>query len=157
GWIFFARHGTTLEGVLPLYGTLWSYVNGMESGLLLALYALVVWMWVTGDLGSRSKTVVFGCALALLTLSRLDHVFLPLLILAFVTLRGWRTRRAQVLAMGLPFAILLGAYLLGNLAWFGSPVPVSGRLKSSFPHVQLSNVTHLWLTLRAPWNSNLNL
>jgi hypothetical protein len=153
-WIRFGNQMSPQEGRLPLYGSLWSYVNGMESAALLMLYALIAWMWT-----SRREGILFGVALAGFALARLDHVFLPLFCLAWIGGRAVVERdRASLIRfakVAAPFALFFGAYLLSNLIFFGSLTPVSGRLKSSFPRVDFGNLRRLWFVLKAPLESQL--
>ena len=60
-----------IEGYRPLPTTLWLYVNGMETGLLLCAYAATFHHFVARGAGrSRGEAVVLGLLLALLTLAR---------------------------------------------------------------------------------------
>ena len=138
--------------VEPLSGTLWSYVNGMESPLVLLTFAWVVWLWLARDPVRRPRDAVWlGGALALLTLARLDHALFAVPILARLWLDGRAdrdrdTRRAWWLAAAV-FAVPVAAYASYNWIAFGSPMPVSGGLKSSFPHVSRANLDRVWACL----------
>ena len=129
------------EGSEPLFGTLWSYVNGMESPLVLLAFALLFWAW-RADL-PRRRPAVFGSCLALLTLARLDQFFVAAAICAAIAWRErWWTSTASlrsgwILTSG--FALPLLAYLVMNSFFFGSMVPVSGQLKSTFPWPTIQN------------------
>ena len=135
------RDQNPLEGSEPLYGTLWSYVNGMESSLVLLAFALLFWAW-RADL-PRRRPGVFGSCLALLTLARLDQLFVAAAIYAVIAWRErwWRStaslRSGWILTGG--FALPLLAYFVMNSFFFGSIVPVSGQLKSTFPWPTIQN------------------
>jgi hypothetical protein len=128
----------------PRYGTLWSFANGMESALAFAAFGWALRCMVelecqhvaSPDAGAlRSVHQRLGLALAMLLLARLDHGLLALgAVLVYL---GWApsTRRLQLrLALGLPVALALAAYFAFNLLTAGVWLPVSGALKSSFPH-----------------------
>lgn len=126
------------EGPQPLYGTLWSFVNGMESPLALLFFAAATWWLVRHPrLPTVRAAVVLGLLLAGLTLSRLDHGLFAATILTTLAVAGaWRGDRSQVrgsLVAGLASALPVAAYLVVNRMIFGSWVPVSGSLKSTFP------------------------
>ena len=130
------------EGSEPLYGTLWSYVNGMESPLVLLAFAMLFWAW-RAEL-PRRRPGVFGVLLAFLTLARLDHIFVAAAIYVLIAgrERWWssaESRRAGLILSG-AFALPVLAYLSMNAVFFGSTLPVSGQLKSSFPWPTLENV-----------------
>ena len=135
------RDQNPLEGSEPLFGTLWSYVNGMETPLVLLAFALIFWAW-RADL-PRRRPGVFGLSLALLTLARLDHLFVAAAIYAVIAWRErwWRSaeswRSGLILTGG--FALPLLVYLVMNSIFFGRMVPVSGQLKSEFPWPTIQN------------------
>ena len=83
----------------------------------------------------KNNDWVFGILFSLVFLSRLDNVF-PLIFLGlyYIIQRKWDYR--VVLKSGFVILILCGSYLLSNIHWFGALVPISGRVKSSFPHIQ---------------------
>src|SRR5262249_18434779 len=73
-----------IEGSLPLFGTLWSFMNGMESGLALATFAARALLFV-GTAPERGRLLPacgLGLLAALLTLARLDCVFVAVAVLA---------------------------------------------------------------------------
>jgi len=140
------------EGSLPLQGTFWGYANGMESAavvLALGLYTL----WLVR--GPRARPGLYsaglGVGLALLTFSRLDHVFFSAALLLMLLLDPPlpERRRETAVVAGLVFALLLGSYLVTNRAVFGAWLPVSGTLKSTFPRVHVQNFRHLAAMLAA--------
>lgn len=126
------------QGPLPLYGTLWSAANGMETGAVLATFALMAWLLVKG----RSTWLV-GAAMAALVLARLDLGLIVAGLLATQGALAWRRhdRRAgrAVLASGAVVAMVVAAYLAWNLAYAGAALPLSGTLKSTFPRPDLGN------------------
>ncbi|HEX4462757.1 MAG TPA: hypothetical protein VIA18_32500 [Polyangia bacterium] len=157
--VWWHAFGTIAHGprspVEPLSGTLWSYVNGMESPLVLLTFAWAVWLWLARDPVKRPRdAALLGGALSLLTLARLDHVLFALPILA----RLWLDRRAATQAgdarsrnawwfAAVIFGVPVATYAVYNWIAFGSPMPVSGGLKSSFPHVNHANLDRLWASV----------
>ncbi|MGO4708117.1 hypothetical protein AB4Y90_03150 [Chryseobacterium sp. 2TAF14] len=74
----------------------------------------------------------FGLLCSLVFLARLDHIFL---IFPFGFLY-WNFRKWSIKSLGLilaGFSVLSVPYLLSNKYLFGYFVPISGRIKSSFP------------------------
>lgn len=128
----------------PMCGTLFSFVNGMESPPLLLLFAAVVYLYATSDvLATRTRAIVFGASWGALVLARLDHVLLALPVLVWLSWhhrRQWRLMFFVLLAFGLT----LSFYLVPNRLWFGSFMPVSGSIKSSFPYVNHFNLARVW-------------
>jgi hypothetical protein len=121
-------------------------LNGLESGLLvLLLLALIAatLRWELLEPGGRVwRDALLGALLAGVFLARLDSVFQVLAVLGALVVRWARARprpAAMVLLLKLArvggvMAVLVMPYLLWNLAAFGHLVPISGGLKSSFPH-----------------------
>lgn len=140
------------EGHLPLYGTLWSYVNGMETPLVLACFGLVVLLAVRSVWTGERQALLLGAALGLLTLARLDTAFVTAAVLAMfflrVLVRRDRAAVRQAVAVVVPVVVLVGAYLVWNRAYSGVFLPVSGSLKSTFPNPSLGNYRDLRALLR---------
>ncbi len=129
------------------WNTLWGYANGMESGLLLGLYGALALAYVRLDpSSSRKQAVLFGLLCASFALARLDHALLPMLIvLAGFTRAAVRGPRQHVrfwLVCGATALAVLTAYMLVNMVYSGTALPVSGRLKSSFPEPVRDNFVH---------------
>lgn len=157
------RAHDNLGWLLPVFGTLWSYVNGMESALVLFFYSLALFVG-----SARPSTIsarhgaYFGFTLAGLTLARLDHVFFAFALLfgyALIHVRQRsrssrntpRLRRVvhglwscqQPLVAGLVLACCLLPYLLNNQHTFGAYVPLSGVAKSTFPTFNTDNLERI--------------
>lgn len=130
--------------------------NGLETALLLLLYAVVIDALVRGRFATTSQRVGFGLLLGFTMLARLDSVFL-ILAAGLWALVEWarggsfwsafaadsRTQReersataASRLLSHLPLlaaALPVVPYLFWNLAVFGHLQPVSGAMKTTFP------------------------
>jgi hypothetical protein len=132
------------EGALPLYGTLWSYLNGMESALLVFCFGITAYWYTTREVLARPRyAFILGLLLAAIALARLDHVFFSMAILGLLAARFQRLTRNQRRALALAlaaFAIPLAIYMVWNMVAFGNPVPMSGRMKSSFPSSKWTNL-----------------
>lgn len=126
-------------------------LGGLEGGLVLLLMVLTLrrlalspsWL----ELQPRWRDARTGVWLGLLMLARLDAVWLLLAVAGAVTLRGLKAddlalsrRLARIAAKGLalfwPVLLLVLPYLAWNQAMTGHLVPISGILKSTFPHPQ---------------------
>jgi hypothetical protein len=124
---------------IPLFCTLWSFANGLESALVILTYAVVVWLYVRRPVDSPKRAFILGSALGLMSLARLDHAIFPVVIVAAMILRAlWQERVSDVhlgAEVGATWAIWLGTYLLYNRLSVGQLMPVSGSVKSTFPFV----------------------
>jgi hypothetical protein len=124
------------SGTPPVYGTIYSLVNGMESSLVLLAFATVAWTMLRADEARTTRqAAAVGGAFSFLALARLDHgafAVFPLLVWFFEIVAGGERRRAALTA-SLAFAIPMAVYAGVNLAYAGSAFPVSGAYKSTFP------------------------
>ena len=147
------------EGPLPLYGTLWSFMNGMESGLAIASFGGVALCCAADARQQLLPAIALGVTLALLTLSRLDHVFIAagiLLAHSLPVLQHRERRGCQCLAVTvLVFATPILLYAYHNAVFFGSVVPLSGVSKSTFPIPHLSNIIVLRDVVLYPFSDGL--
>lgn len=132
---------------MPVFGSLWSYANGMESALAILCFALALYMAVAARaLSSAARAAGFGACLAGLTLARLDHGLIAASLLLGFGLASARARTPQrAVQAALTFAALVTPVLALNWHYFGNAVPLSGVAKSSFPHFTSDNVQLLRL------------
>jgi hypothetical protein len=147
-------YALTMWSIEPHYGSLWSFANGMESSLTIAAFAWVLRCLVRREANPTvAASFQLGVALSVLTLSRLDHGLLAPVVLGWAWLRSVpfdTPRLLGLLALTLPFAAVLAVYVSFNLLQAGSLLPVSGALKSTFPHWTDQNVRHLVNLFRDP-------
>ena len=118
-------------------------VSLLESGLLLLLLLVLVRQMLRSDTeaepaierppGAR-RSIAIGLLLGAACLARLDTVFL---VVAWGVLGLWRRAWRSVLLGGLACAVIVTPYLVWNLVTFGHLQPVSGAVKSTFPHPKL--------------------
>lgn len=127
-------------------------LNGLETGLV--LFLLFACLRLAQRANQPIETmrywqfVLLGLVLASVFLCRLDCVFWVGSVLGLIGLRGlrcWSTgpdRSAAVVAKiclaGVVLCMVVGPYLAWNYLTTGHMVPISGGLKSSFPHVSLT-------------------
>lgn len=132
---------------MPVFGSLWSYANGMESSLVILCFALALYVAVVGRaLTSARRAAGFGACLGFLTLARLDHGLIAAALLAGFALASVRARAPQrAVQAALPFAGLVVPVLALNWHFFGNIVPLSGVAKSTFPHFDADNARVLGL------------
>lgn len=120
-------------------GSLYSFANGMESGLVILAWSLLLWLMTRPPfLNTVSSAIMLGMASGMLCLSRLDHslfcvpLFIALAIRCVIHRDGKALARTCLAA--LIAAVMLVSYMIANLHYAGSAIPISGLAKSSFPH-----------------------
>ncbi len=126
------------EGAEPLYGTLWSYVNGMESPLVLMMFSLALLAYSRFDHWSERSAAWFGALLAGTVLARLDVALVVAPLWALAVVSAW-PRRRFVVRITAAFVLPVLAYLAVNRLVFGCVLPVSGSLKSVAPKITQEN------------------
>ncbi len=87
---------------------------------------------------SRRNAALLGTCLGLMFLARLDNVFLVVAIIAGTAVWAGRmkeSRIAMLASTGVPAFLTVAPYLGWNLLTFGHLMPISGAIKSTFPHV----------------------
>lgn len=111
----------------------WSFANGMESGLCLAIFALIVPRLHAMALASRIEipdAFILGALSFLALLARLDDVFLGLACGLFIMVRAWQQRSFAVFLAFASIPLLGTAVYLGiNYVTAGVPLPSSGTSK----------------------------
>ena len=88
---------------------------------------------------SNMQLIRLGCLFGLLFLARLDAMFTILamgsaIVFSFRHLGFSRVLR-YCIAIAVPFFVVTAPYLLWNYLTFGHLSPISGAIKSSFPHI----------------------
>ncbi len=116
----------------------------------LNLYCLCLLLWFLAK--KKNNDWLFGFLFSLVFLSRLDNVFLlAFLGVYYLIQRKWDFQ--VLLKSGVVILVICGAYLLSNFYWFGSLVPISGRIKSSFPDLQ----SNLFLSIISKFFLGINI
>jgi hypothetical protein len=114
-------------GFLLSLGMLYS-----EGPLLALLVTSMVAMMARDPAAPVARPVVFGILAGATVLSRLDALF----FVGFVYLYYLWTYRfnTRLLACAVTCGLIVGAYVLSNIVYFGGAMPISGWMKGSFPH-----------------------
>jgi hypothetical protein len=112
--------------------------NGMEEALQMLVLMLLLTIVAGGSFnrGTTRDGLIRGGLVALMVLSRLDMVMLAgiyFLVRAVAVTRAKASFR-QIASEAATFTALLALYLGWNAAHFDTVMPISGMLKSSFPH-----------------------
>jgi hypothetical protein len=123
-------------------------INGMESALLVLLVTMLYGygLHIAQTQPNWQRAALLGIIVGCVVLARLDMIFIALCLF------GWLARCclpvetrsravALVLVCGLAAAAVVGPWLAFNYLEFGSAMPISGALKSSFPHTSLGPYT----------------
>ena len=139
-WFYASRSGyvvNSIEGPPQFYGSLPSFMNGMESPVALLAFAVAARLLVAKD---RSPTKE-GLVLASLVLARLDTAFIAVSLCAWASLGELRRgMRRNALRCALWFVAPIASYLVLNRLYAGAWLPVSGSTKTSFPTLGPGNV-----------------
>jgi hypothetical protein len=131
----------------PLFGTLWNFVNGLESAPLLLIFAGIAWVYVKRPVQTARGALMMGALLGALSLARLDHAIFALTIAGLpfardVLRRRWGQARLSAWTLTAWLGMLL-VYLAYNRITVGRFMPVSGAEKSTFPFPSLDALN--WL------------
>lgn len=105
-------------------------LNGLETGLLLLMVAVTLWLLQNLDLEQQRNRALLGVVLGLLILTRIDTVFLVGLVSVwlFLALRGTFVKKIAGVALTVGLAVVVSApWWLYNFVAFGSLMPTSGR------------------------------
>ncbi len=126
---------------LPLIGAYFlTGMYGSEAHLngLALVWALYFFLKALRD--ERSRDWAFaGALVGVAVLARLDNVFFAgtMFLVALVQRRNRGGWGRWVVTVSLPCVVLVLPYLLSNLAGHGHLMPISGAIKSRFPHPEL--------------------
>lgn len=138
----------------PLFNTLWNYSNGMESAPLLLAFAWVAWLYVKRPANGVPRAVLFGLALGTLSLARLDHAVFAFVFVGLPLARSLIARDRERIALEawslLTWLAVLMAYLVYNWAVVGRLMPISGAVKSTFPHPASGSLDWLFGLITTP-------
>ena len=160
---FYSHHNdhyffNTPDTARPVFTTLWSFANGMETPLLLLSFCASAWVFLRRQQLLRTREAIgFGLLLLLVVLSRLDHVFFAGSLLCGMA--GWAWVRHDHATMRRSFvsgAVLaggLGLYLINNKLLYGTAMPISGLIKASNPDSAGANFRLLKGFLADPTNT----
>ncbi|MFA7361962.1 MAG: hypothetical protein WC139_13095 [Candidatus Kapaibacterium sp.] len=125
-----------------LFKIIGNYINGLESSLLFFLYTILFCYSFDKRLGfneSKANYVILGILSGLIVLARLDQIFLvSSFVLYTLFSKDKKGRLIDSVRYTGGFLLLFIPYLLFNIIYFDSMMPISGKLKSTFPHISFS-------------------
>jgi hypothetical protein len=153
----FSGRAVLISGIVFVFFVFFLSINLMESALLVFSLSLLFfsgWMLRVFSTYSRLRHFVFGLLLGLTFLARLDTVFIILAVFFFCLAqivrspvnRMEKVRRLVFIILG--SSLIISPYLAYNLFSFGSIMPISGALKSSFPRISGPGYAFSLLTKR---------
>lgn len=116
------------------------FVNGMETTTVFLVFVGIVWYLSrqTSDSPGAAHLALVGLLSGLLFLSRLDSIYILLMwTVGYALLRKQLgIRWSHLLLMVGVMGLVAAPYLLYNYVVFGDWMPISGKLKNSFPRVE---------------------
>jgi hypothetical protein len=121
-----------------------NYLNGLESSLLFFLYTLLFCYCFDNHIAqtdSKENYIVLGILSGLIVLTRLDQIFLvsSFIIYIFVSRnKPFKNRLFDSFRYSGGFLFFFIPYIIFNFVYFDSIMPISGKLKSTFPHISFS-------------------
>lgn len=124
----------------------WSYINGMESGLSIFFFGLLLfgisyYNWLK-DI-NYYKIFALSLTISFIFLSRLDDIFLLIPFALILLFNSKIDIKIRVIAFSIP-TIILFLYLLYNYSYADVFMPVSGTNKTSFT---VMNIVHFINTI----------
>ncbi len=160
-WVYFLDvkgYQNQLEGPTPLYGTMWSFMNGMESGLAIFFFGLLFFSFTIFIRMTLLQAAILGLVASLLVLSRLDHIFIVGGLLLYFCAQVITSKTKPSLQKLLIFTgflmIPIIIYMLINYSYAHAFMPVSASAKSTFPIPTIENFYYLIFVLRYPFNDH---
>jgi hypothetical protein len=176
----FSPRTAALTGILFVYFVFLPCINGMESALLiLSIVVLCSYGLHFARLQpSAGRAALLGILLGCMLLARLDTIFIPVAMLGCfgrrILIRETRFKTVTaILVCSIATCAVLAPWLAFNYTKFDTVMPISGALKSSFPHLALNHSTlartaaigtanlvsaglaigwSLWSVIRVPWH-----
>ncbi len=146
---FFSRRIVFISVLVFILLIFFHAANGMESAvLILMLVILYSYVWKTNVLyvNKPAQVFIFGIFLGLVTLARLDMIFLVFIVSVIYFIKIFKPGRLDAarpdsdgvskpniinfIIIVFSVSLILVPYLTYNYIEFGNPVPISGVLKS---------------------------
>ena len=108
--------------------------NGLETGLLLCLYAAIARYYQVHGNRNAGRNLVLGVFLGLLVLARVDAVFFVIVFAGseWFMPGSFRQRLARFLQLSITSAAISAPWWSYNYFGFGSLMPISGAAQQSF-------------------------
>ena len=125
----------------------WGFFDGMEAGLAFFIAACIAWLisGIKTTERTHRQWWLLGGALALLVLTRLDEVFVPIAMAITILLwpgRAFADRILDAARIVVPSAIAVAAFVGWSVATTGMLMPVSGAAKG-----EGALIANAWVTL----------
>ena len=133
--------------VLALVMALVGGLRLFEAPLSLTLQLAILCLFLRHhEMPTRKNLIYIGVLMGLCMLARMDTVFFCGVVWLCLMPRLWQCpfKSTSLLALTAPPCLMLIPYLAYNYINFGNLVPISGVIKSTFPHIDL-NYAHLGL------------
>lgn len=161
-WLYYIDYRgfrTSMAGPFPLYGTMWSFMDGMESSLVIFAFGLLFFAFINHTEKAGNNSVLLGLLAAFLVLSRLDHIFIAFGVSLYFIFRAlkYRNRRSVVdlLLFTACLAVPIAVYMCFNYTYAHTLMPVSGVAKTTFPRPSSANLYNLILVLKNLFNNKV--
>jgi len=147
----FGPDNSALAGIMFISIVFIQALNGMESALLIFLICFWLWRFYKSNeshshIHEILNYIFEGIILGLIILARLDQIFILvgyLIVASLAYIINCKDRKVIFKRTSYTIAasfIIIIPYLLYNYIVWNSIVPISGRLKSSFPIIQLNGL-----------------
>jgi len=138
----------SLEGTSP--NNQWSFINGMETPLSILFFGVLTYFLICKKYlvqVSLKKVAVVSLLLTLITLSRLDDIFMfaPFFLLLFILSDNRKTILKNLVAFAVIPFLLIGTYILYNLSYAGVALPTSGIAKAGLTYRNLKLLVGLFI------------
>ena len=133
------------------------FYNGLETGLVMALYLAAGVFYQRYDPWVWRNTVLLGALLGLLVLARIDAGFFAVLVgVSYLVLfknRALGERVVRFVTVGAVSVLVASPWFLYNQVMFGSIMPTSGQQQQHFGLTWARATTALWAALMnlVPW------
>ncbi|TAL67084.1 MAG: hypothetical protein EPN82_16050 [Bacteroidetes bacterium] len=136
------------------YYSPWSYINSMETPFTIIMFSLLLLYFIRKNdvfdsFNSKMKLIFLSFCLTLLTLARLDDIFIFIPFFIFIYIQTGKISefiRNALIASIIPI-LLIGAYLIFNLSYSGMLIPVSGAYKSGFSLINFAHFINVFFPI----------
>ena len=125
---------------IPLYLTFVAIRDfGMETHLLCLIIAIYLYVKSEEVSSGRIRFILKGILLALIFLTRIDYLFtvIPVIIISDYLTTVKQFRKKYLLCSFISLLAVTLIYFSSNYFFFGEMLPVTAKIKSTFPETQL--------------------
>lgn len=133
-----------------------THLNGLETGFLLFMYALLWRRYQRAGLGSNRDAALLGGLAGLVVLTRIDAVFVLIGFGAVVLVaerQRWRETLPRLSIVAVLAGVVSSPWWIYNQVRFGSLMPTSGSAQQewAFDVARLDDVVESWAQAVNPW------